>query len=224
MKSINSYLFAILVIISITSCDQNVFFYESLPPGISKLDKIPLAYQGDFICRRSNVHFHVDDFSIVKTMPLEFWTTHDEIYETQECNLEQGTAYLEAFDECLPFFYSSQDSLGFYIDIVDTLFSLSDNTELKLYNEHLFLNHKSVDGYWASTSLSADLNGDIVWECLRLEDDLSSLKDISENLTVIQKSYKDSIFVLEPSLTEFDKMILDPDNFIICEILERITI
>lgn len=224
MKSINSSLLAILVFISISSCDQNIFFYDSLPPGISKLDKIPLTYQGDFICKRSNVHFHVDDSSIVKTMALEFWTTQSEIHETQECNLEQGTAYLKAFNECLPFFYSSQDTLGFYIDIVDTLFSLSDNTELKLYNGHLFLNHKSVDGYWASTSLSADINGDIIWECLRLKDDLSSLEDISENLTVIQKSYKDSIFVLEPSLSEFDEMILDPKNFIICEILERINI
>ena len=224
MKSFNSALLGLIIFILILSCEQNIYFLESLPPGISKLDEIPATYQGDYICRRSKAQFHVNETSIVKKMALEFWTSHDEITETQECNLEQGTAYLEAFNECLPFFYSSKDSLGFYIDIVDTLFSMSKNTELKLYNDHLFLNYKTADGFWASTSLSADFNGDIIWECLRLENDLASLEEISKNLEVIQKSNRDSIFILDPNLIEFDKMILDPENLIICEILERITI
>jgi len=107
---------------------------------------------------------------------------------------------------------------------VDTLFKKSDNAVAKLHKGHLFLNLKTKRGYWSSAKISLDKDADLNWECFNLDDDITYLEDISKNLDVVFFSEEDSIFVLQPTLIEFEKFIQDPDNMMVCETLIRIQI
>lgn len=223
MRNLNIQLLFLSIVISttlLTSCDSNVVFEEAMPAQIGALETIPDEFLGIYVCSSDSSIMYAHENVIFIESYFQFYTTLDQVKETENCNIIDNAIYLPGREECAEFTYVNEDTISVKVNFLDTLFGFRHFEQVKLYKGRLFFNLLDKESHWTSFMVSPKENGVLSFSMIDLSQDLDGLKELKykellKNKVGIEK--KDQ-YLIKPTLIEFD-MLLERDLTLICDSL-----
>jgi hypothetical protein len=213
-----------LIIISVfllQSCQLNVLFDKSVPPGIDAIDQVPALFQGVYLCESDSSFIYADRFIIYQESYFEFETTLQKVKETEGCSVVDGGIYLPGRQECVPFEYISEDSITAMVYDIDTLFAFREGEVLKYYKGHLFINYMDDNQNWMTFMITPLEDGALKWDLIEVPNIEKKINDITDQVVSYEDDKKKKKYVINPSLVEFD-YILEKDYTRLCDILNPV--
>ena len=210
--------FFFLSVLYFISCEPNVLFEEAVPPEVSAIDRIPIDFQGGFICESDSSRMYADEFIIYNESYHQFVTTLDRIKETENCSIIAGGLYLPGRKECIPFEYLSEDTITAKVYSIDTLFAFRDHEVLKLYKGRLFMNYKNGLDEWVTFMISPMEDGALKWELIDIPDSVRKVEAITRDYTMRVNADDETKYIIKPTLVEFER-IIDKNYVRPCDIL-----
>lgn len=209
-----------MISISILSCDSNVVFEEAMPEHVEALKEIPHEFQGIYICSSDSSILYAHQNVIFIESYFQFFTTLDQVKETEDCTIIDNSLYLPGREECAPFTYVSEDTISVKVTFLDTLFGFREFEKVKLYKGRLFFSLLDKNNHWTSFMVSPKEEGILSFSMIDLSKDLEGLKDLKYKELLRNKVGVDkkNQYLIKPTLIEFDKL-LERDLTLICDSL-----
>ena len=218
--SILQLLSTLFIMILLSSCDSNVVFEEAMPEHIEALKTIPEEFQGIYICSSDSSILYAHENVIFIESYFRFYTTLDQVNETENCSIMDNALYLPGREECASFTYISEDTISVKVTFLDTLFGFRNFEQVKLYKGRLIFNLLDKSEHWTSFIVSPKEDGSLSFVMIDLSKDLDGLKDLKykellkDNVGVEKKNQ----YLIKPTLIEFNKL-LERELTMICDSL-----
>ena len=218
-----SYLIGILILSIMISCDSNIVFDNAMPQNAQELSLIPDEFQGIYICEGDSSIFYAHHNSVLIDTYFQFFTTLDQVKETENCSIADHGIFLPGKNECVPFEYVSEDTISFKVNITDTLFAFRSFEKLKLYKGRLFFNLQDKQGHWTTFMVSPMDGGALSLLMVDLSKDLEALQELEYKKLLDQRIGIENKkqYLIKPNLIEFD-LLIDRELTPICESLTPI--
>lgn len=205
------------------SCQPNVVFEDTLPPGIDSIDKIPDVFQGVYMCESDSSRMYADPFAIYNESYHTFIIPISRVEETENCSIVAGGLYLPGRKDCIPFEYIGEDTIMAKVYSIDTLFSFQANEVMKLYKGRLFMNYKNRHNEWVTHMISPLDDGSVQWDLIDVPDKIKKVEAITHEYTTRQNEDNETMYILKPTMVEFER-ILQRKYTSTCDILIPINI
>lgn len=201
------YLYLLVGLVFIVSCEPKVLFQKALPPEGQKLKSIPANFQGVFYSECDTTILHALDNVIYTEGFFQFKTTLGRIEEEPGCRISDQGMYLRGVNECVPFEYINEDTILVNVVQKDTMFFISDEQVAKLYKGSLYLNHKDENGNWIVSTVTPDEKGRLHWSLIDIPNKVDKIKEITKDYSSYTRDDKEEIFVINPTQIEFDQLL-----------------
>lgn len=207
-KIYQQFILGLSLVLFLASCQPNVLFQESVPPGVDAIDRVPTNFQGVFMCESDSSRIYADQFVVYNESYRMFVTTIDKVHETENCSIVAGGLYLPGRKECIPFEYVGEDSIQAKVYSIDTLFSFQDNEVMKLYKGRLFMNYKNNLNEWVTYMISPMADGSMKWEIIDVPDKIRKVEEITHDYKTRINKDDETMYIIKPTLVEFDQILL----------------
>lgn len=205
-------------------CEPKVIFEQAMPPDVKPLASIPDKFQGVYRCESDGSRMYADKYKVFKESYHQFTTTLERVRETENCSILAGGLYLPGRQECVPFEYLGGDTITAKVYDLDTLFHFGPKQVAKEYRGRLFLNMSDNTGKWMTFMVSPNEDGSMMWELIDIPNKLKDVSEITYNFKTKKNKDDETIYILNPTMVEFDKIINNDDNMMECDILYPINL
>lgn len=199
----------VLTICTLISCDSNVVFDEAMPSHVEALKVIPEEFQGIYLCSSDSSMLYAHENVIFIESYFQFYTTLDQVNETEDCTIIDNSLYLPGRAECAPFTYVSEDTISVKVIFLDTMFGFRKFEQAKFYKGRLFFNLLDNNGNWTSFMVSPIEGGGLSFVMIDLTNDLEGLKELKYKELLEKKvgTDKKNQYLIHPTLIEFDNLL-----------------
>ncbi len=224
LVSIYSAFLLITTIIYLGGCEPKVIFEQAMPPDVVPIGSIPDKFQGVYECESDGSRMYADKFKVYRESYFKFTTTVDHVRDTEDCSILAGGLYLPGRNECIPFEYIGEDTITAKVYDLDTLFHFAPNQIAKEYKGRLFLNMSDDSGKWITFMISPNSDGSMLWELIDIPNKLKDVTEITYNFETKKNRKDETIYILDPTMVEFDRIINDKDYMLECDVLKPINL
>lgn len=229
MKTISNFpvLITSIIFVSILffgGCEPLVIFEEAMPPGVEALSAIPDQFQGIYRCESDGSRMFADEYKVYRESYYQFTTTLDRVNETEDCSIVAGGLMLPGRKECIPFEYIGGDTITAKVYDLDTLFHFGAKQIAKEYKGRLFLNMSDDKGKWITFMISPNEDGSMLWELIDIPNKLKNVSQITYNFKTKKNKKDKTIYIIDPTIVEFDKILNNETNMMECDILYPINL
>jgi hypothetical protein len=146
------------VMLTFSSCQQNVYFSEPQPAGKSDLKSFPARIRGEYFGMNDTLKYVVLKECILQLYVEEIEQTISEIIEDDELTLEGNSIRIDGFDQDFPV-VRRNDSIFGTMELFDTIINLKGSDILRKMSGQYFLNQVS-DSLWIVYKLSLHKSGE----------------------------------------------------------------
>jgi hypothetical protein len=207
MKIFKFEILIFILIIFITACQPDIRFLVPQPIDKNDLKTFPKIFQGKYISIADSSILTIDSKKIIQewngfaiVSGVEMKKELDTIYKS-DTKIQEGNMTMTVK------IYG--DSAKIKMNILDTLFVISDKSILRTFKGYLFLNYKKVDSTWSVKTLKL-YHKKLDFANLIDQNQIDTLKTVTNIITNIDTSSK-----------QVDHYDLNPKRKELKEILKR---
>lgn len=200
-------IYFILAALFMFACETKVMFKNAIPPEGKVLRTIPTPFLGVYYSQCDSTILHALPDVIYKEGYFEFTTTTAKIQEEKGCRIADNGMYLRGTKECVPFEYVNGDTINVKLIQKDTLFVISEHQVAKLYEGHLYLNHKDNNHNWIASRVTPRADGSLLWELVDVPNRVEKVREITKDYQSYIRRDDEEIFVLNPTQIEFETLL-----------------
>lgn len=212
-----------ITLLSLFSCEPNVYFKEAQPRKIPSLTSLPLDFRGVYRFASDSSLVRADDKVIAVDSYFEYKTRLSTAHESENCKIANGGIYLKGTQECIPYEKIDEDLVRAKIYTVDTLFSFSQYHVAKMYGEKLLLSYGDEKGHWLVNVFTPIEHGAILWEFIDIPDKTHIVEGLAPSYSRKLQSDSSFIYIIDPNEKGF-RRIFDKGYLTVCDTLKPFTI
>lgn len=187
MKRLNFYF--VLLVLALLSCEEPATFTEPQPKGTSSLNKFPKRIQGKFLSMDDSSFLYIDKISVKRQYDYKGKIHSNELESSIE---RHGDTLIDIHTNQFALILHESDSIHFRVNILDTLFLLSEENILKKYKGSYFLNLKVGEDKWEVKRLNYSM-GKVQISSIESDEEINILNEITKITdTTSSKTYSPS--------------------------------
>ncbi len=215
-------IFTFLITLIVFSCKPPVVFEQSYPTTEEDLSHIPELYQGTYICESDSALFVISAHTITMNRTHYFNTSISTIEERAECKIVDDKMYVSGREECIPISIINDSIVRGTYKEIDTLFTILEGSNVRLYKGHLVINQEISSHKWAVSLLSYEQGGDLLYRAITNKTKIKNVKQITKAKDITTKEDKKPRYSVRPTMKEFDALLKDEKVFVECEYLTKV--
>lgn len=206
----NRLTIVLLLGLALVACEDVVKFEEPQPVGKKGLNQIPGRLRGTYFSASDSTFLTINKTQIIEWVDIESRTLIDsldiEIDSTKITGQTSDSIQISEGAYTLSFKFLPGDSVIVYYSYKYTIFEISHDHLLKRFKGHYFLNYRRTDNNWRVRRLTLN-NDDLSFSRIRVPEDITQLKEITEVQELKSDSVKVISYKLNPTRKELKRLM-----------------
>jgi len=218
------FIFILGLLTFMISCTPPVVFDKAYPVGEDDLYQFPVEYQGAFICESDSSIIVIDQSTIYNRKERFFRLPLKDVEEKENCMIVEDKMFVDNRKECIPIVFESDSTVRGTVIEVDTIFNISEESVVRLYNGHLVLSQKMDLDKWSVNLLTLQDNSDVMYRAITDKTEIRSVSSTTPTEKLESKRRNAPKYRVKPTMAEFDKLINNEKIFVDCDYLKRVNL